>query len=741
MCLNLRLSTSYLILNSHLFSWVCLLLATGCAPVSWLNEAQSLAIKGSLNEALNRYEDALLAQSPSVAYDDAIMTIDHLATQKLDELSQRLDLADTHAACLAALDLESLTPASGLALTPLLNLLQQTSTRLMADHSDDDFRETLSLHQSLELAHCPLERSPEYVLALQAKLAEHFQTQLSHSISPDNLWRLRETLLILHKAGFRSQDLVEIDHITRSLWREEWSTKASHPKMEDHLGLRWIYHSLSINLPFAASPATSTSAHPSTHEVSPHEFFLALTLVDLEEELSDLQLRGCTLTSSSQDQDLQTLIDSHIPSLPAQKTSYSSWLAPYQVEEWVLHDQRAQCKVKSVTSFQEHRYLDRVERVRSSQYLAALKRVELQQGVLEAAQSQYEELTNALDTARRSLDDFQMTELYTAEQDVEDTLNALRYAELQLQHLAAHERSLSPEHLVGPPDPKLPSIRQRYTEAFRTSQTRFKTAKIRHEIATTKLDDYRAKLVTVRSDVKRLSRDLVSTQHEADEAEQLLEEREKLLKTKPPYQEEKIFSVFRYPVTEHQVTCTLQWTINRNALPEIVGPPSSLYPHSEDHKVLELSLSETSISHRSFPKYRITSKASTLEKIKSKLVTKLNTQLMHRLTHWFSERRSAWLKRLGENFLTELDQVDLISLAQLNRLALFTYMYPQRFAVKLSGYLLPSLSQRSKLTLPNLLQWAYGDQRALNAPPKLSDLISPLSPLSPLSPISPFSRL
>lgn len=732
-----RLSRSSVL--SACFTYYLSMLTIGCAPYIWLDEAKHLRDVGDVQSALSRYEDVLIAQSSQLAYPLASELLDEQITSHHNALKRAFEEQDADEACLAAWMIEDLGP-----FTPEASLFDKEVKAAIESVLDalpglDYLGRSHRLHWSEQLIGCPLEHSAELVFEQRLKLLKLIQETFSKTLlTQGNVYEwpfIDHFVQQLDQGSFASPVLLGlIQQALQDHWRAYWIDTAMSAGSDGRWGEVWVYSSLSQHRPrdifldgledfTGPDPRDDACVYgPDGHCLPPplmmrsDDFYfnhlLHLAQAELERRGAEFYHVGIRVSVDEESAIVAPYLLKNTPTLLNQQSRrLPQWLSPELVENWSIHERDVVCSVETRSGSKELRYLDRSEQVISPRYQAALKRVEQQQAVLEAAQSEQEQLTQALDNAHSTLDRLDVDTIYNAQIKRDQIQQQVSRRKEKAIHLTQHEEAVSGERLVGPADPEIEHHLEELKVAQEIVLTELQALSIQLEIAQGELDEYLQKKATHEAEVKRLAQSLENTEQEITSATRLLEEREATLKQTERYEALEVFSVFRYPVTENHLECELIWELMRepSAQSDLVGPPVSTPDEAKlpvDPILLTFSSSDSQMTHRAYPRYKIQGVSVDSDVQKMNLLKTMRENLAQSLARWGAGRKDEWVIHRGKALVRRLATTSKPSVKVLNRLAMLTYLHPEHFRESLSENILSHLKlPRSMITLTSLLVW------------------------------------
>ena len=661
---------------------VLLLMQSACAPQAWVLEADRAMFIGDFEHALTRYEDLLLSQSrPTAVSQKSALCVEELHERLTRRLIQHLEGRDYAEACLAAYQLEQLAPHFG---------EHERFTEVLSARGVSRDHDGALLRGASRLAHlhlCPLESQWSSAYRVKEQLTQSLLKRGAQAMNPQ-AW----SQVYVH-----INQLVDVEHSNlgqsfspfleglrdnlRDQWSSFWRDQAYKHMSDGAWSASWIDYSLAADhlglglLKASRVPHTTSSSvyHLTSASADP-----ILTLI-----IAQLNLLGGGLMSYGVGLDWTQVPKRLHPFLqrqdqtPLPVDSIKETLAAYR-ERWSLSETGEECHVKKRRASREVRYLDHHQEVVSPRYKAALKRVESQQETLEAAQSQREDLERSLKSARSRLQAFK-TQLTKRDQELEQLRDIMARLSSRREHLQGHIRELSSHDYLGPPTPTELELIAEIKSAIASLKPKEDRTKISEEIAVGAKTDHLNKLKAQRAEVDRLSGYLARTTQEIVEAQLMLEERERDLKSTSQFDQNEVYSVFRYPVVEHHLTCEVRWDTRSIAQSssEIQGPPSSWH--------VKFTNTVVSLSHRAFTRYGVKSAEFNFKPTKAKLLKQIRETLALRVSRWLDGRRVQWVSRLRDRWSRVSSRDTLLDRAQDELLTVLTFLDAQAFSHLLSN--------------------------------------------------------
>ena len=131
-----------------------------------------------------------------------------------------------------------------------------------------------------------------------------------------------------------------------------------------------------------------------------------------------------------------------------------------------------------------------------------------------------------------------------------------------------------------------------------------------------------------------------------------------------------VYSVFRYPLNEHKLSCRVTWSVfpeKNDQTSDQIGPPQVLW-HTEGE------LSELAISHKAYRRYGIKALSFSKKKLKSSVIKKLKRQMYNRFEKWLSHERQNQLVLRGERLVRKYKNDTKLEL-----LAFLSFVSPTHF--------------------------------------------------------------
>jgi hypothetical protein len=684
-----------------------------CAPREWIYEAESALFSGQFDHALTRYEDILLSQSrPKLIAEKSAVCIEELSDRFAQELTQELIHQNFDHACLMAYQLEQMNPQRGEHLCFNESLsdpkLYTSSVDLIKRASDR------SSDRLAQLLLCPLESQWTYAHRLKTELTSALLDQGIEAQSPQKWSRLYEGLNRLIDAEYSGLMKAHTPflRVLRAQIHDRWSTfweDRAFTQMESGAWTAsWIDYSLAAADPTStpstrAKVALKTTPKPTAPADDP---ILSMIITQTQLLSEDLTRYGVALDERHVSPKALTFVRQedethHLKSKIKRVISR-------HLERWSLSEGETICQVDKRRSSREVRYLDHNRQVVSSRYKSALKRVELQQETLEAAQSQHENLEHSLKNAHAKLHVLK-DQLPQFDQELTQIKKSIDQFREQRAGLNTHRQQHVPTNRAGPPSTRELTLIKEIQIKIQEIEPRENQIKIKEEIAVGAKSDHLVKLKAQREEIERLSGYLIRTVKEIDEANATLEARERELNTTTQFDHERVYSVFRYPVTEHHLKCKIAWHTQHIIHDSKSSEMSQRPPNSWQ---TEMSRSIVGLSHRAFARYGVKSADVALKSMKSKLLTRIRETLAARLSRWLDTRRTRWLTYLYHRWEILTSESTLTMSTQDELLTLLTYLDPHNFSPLLSHRLSAQFKLGLSFRLQPLTRWS-DDQEML----------------------------
>lgn len=662
---------------------------SACAPHQWSEQADYASFYGDFERSLQRHEDLMLSGYGRVA-PRAEVSLDALNQRGVVELRQALERGDWSAACLAAFQLEQRSPDEG----DLALIMERVSSHIKVALQRGAwlaFKSERSPSRDWEraltsIAHCPLEVTHAQLHLTRQELI-HALVELSlnvyqaRQIAPLDVYlsqlnaRLGATELdsSMYRLS-RARDIIWGE------WRRIWADHALNRASRGEWGGALVSRRLGDDLPahmYLEPPdhitATRSSMNLSHLSHLSHELWESRADHALEQLLRaqvsvDVSALSREVSHSLLTQTVELDVSRAEPLLGSVRALMDVERNAHQ-ERWSIQEIKADCEVEVRQTKRERRDLAQQRKITSPKYKRALKRVEEQQAVLEAAQSQHEKLSDSLSRAHE--------QLQVVFKELSHLKTGLEERRRELKELAAHhpklvtrlEEVISSEVISLPEPDDIARIAELNT-AFDELYSREDQLKLQVEIKAEAERERAQKLSIRRDEVTRLSQYLTRTDAEVKRASELLEQRETELKSTPEFELEDSYSVFRYPAKEHHVTCQVSWEASRRG---------------DRGWRQALTLTDVLTSHRAFPRYKLSAVEADTSTVKRGLLTRGRAQLARQVASWLEARRVQWLSALSERW-GELSQ-QISHGVRLDLLSLLVSHAPDAFSGRLARHL------------------------------------------------------
>ena len=672
-----------------------------CAPQTWLNEAQTHSHLGDWEQAFNRYEDSLISgahyhKSPTSSTQQIIqgseLSIEQLFKQRQQSFVNSLDAPNKVPACLKLARLTQLYP-----LAPELDIFQQSldhqSLRLvhfdsrlklafkMIDQAETDLtrqRLTQALLVDLErlMYHlmeqeafydqCPWAESDWYQTYYNYKNLHTQLNDLIHLISrSESVDKVTEKIELkaIKRLSYLTQVFLKEERSFAILFKNEaealqeninnaytsfWRNYSFQEQSEGNWGSAWWFKQ------FALLPSSLLEAQisASINEWSLHD--------KLEEQYQLLAASDYLLKDKKQSD----------KNLDAEHEINTSYIALYRTKPIYLDIKEGDTHCNVSTQKQSHELRDVAEtkQVTAPQYLAALKRVETLQSQLESALSQRESLEKSILSAQSDLDAIDRIQLKKQSQ----AYQSLGQQKDVLSKELEKKRSLFKQQhtLLSPPCPKDLEFLDLLNADIDLLDSKVEEKEMNTEIAKSAWEDSKEQLLQRRREVNRLAGYLTKTVIEVEKASAELDQKEVDLALIPKTKNEKVYSVFRYPLNEHKLSCRVTWSVfpeKNDQTSDQIGPPQVLW-HTEGE------LSELAISHKAYRRYGIKALSFSKKKLKSSVIKKLKRQMYNRFEKWLSHERQNQLVLRGERLVRKYKNDTKLEL-----LAFLSFVSPTHF--------------------------------------------------------------
>ena len=672
-----------------------------CAPQTWLNEAQTYSHLGDWEQALNRYEDSLIngahyRKSPTSNIQQIIqgseLSIETLFKQRQESFISSLNAPNKVPACLKLARLTQLYP-----LAPELDIFQQS----LAQHSSDfvhfdsrlksafkmiDQAETdltsQTLMQALLVDHeklmyhlmeqeafydqCPWVESDWYQTYYNYRKLHTQLNDLIHLVSRSkSANKVTENIKLksIKRLSYLTQVFLKEERSFAILFKNEaealqenlsdaytsfWRNYSFQEQKQENWGSAWWFKQFSL-LPSSLFEAQISA---SINEWPVHD--------KLEEQFQLLAASDYLLKNKKQ---------SH-KHLDAEQEIHTSYMALYRAKPIYLSIKEgdAHCNVSTQKQSHEQRDVAETKQVTAPQYLAALKRVETLQGQLESALSQRESLEKSILSAQSDLDAIDRIQLKKQSQ----TYHRLVKQKDQISKELEKKRILFKQQhtLLSPPGPKDLEFLDLLNADIDLLDSKIEETEMNVEIAKSAWEDSKEQLLQSRREVNRLAGYLTKTVIEVEKASAELDQKEVDLALIPKTKNEKVYSVFRYPLNEHKLSCRVTWSVfpeGNEPKTDQIGPPQVLW-HAEEE------LSELAISHKAYRRYGIKALRFSKKKLKSRLIKRLKRQMYNRFGNWLSHERQEQLVLRGQKLVRKYKNDTKLEL-----LAFLSFVSPTSF--------------------------------------------------------------
>lgn len=678
-----------------------------CAPQSWLNEAQSHSHLGRWEQALQRYEDNLISGAHYHNHPDlrtqqitrgSELAVEQLFNDYKQSFVRSLSSPNKVPACLEFSRLYSLYP-----LAPELESVHhdlewfsQYSDKSKGNEDkavphfqlenleDHHLQEAISLllHDSEKLMYRLMEQEDFYTQCPWAEFdwQQNYDSHRSLHAQLNNLTtamlesknRQLNTDTNLLKAIKRLSYLAEaflkrkrsfsiffkdeaqalqdkLDHVYSSIW----NNYSFQELKRQNWGSAWWFKQLSF-LPNSILASQTTDLKE----------ILSLADQSVVDKLEKVRKVLSTSDYLMQNEELHNL------NIVQEKEISSKYSGLYDRTPTYLKlkESKIKCSLSTKKQSQELRDVAETKQVTAPQYLVALKRVETLQGQLESALSQRERLESSILIAQSELeaiDQVQLKQQHQAYQVLVQQKVVLN-DELKMEKARLDQE----QGLMGPPSHEDLEIYDRIRMEVKRLTEQIEKKEMNVEIAKSAWEDAEEHLLQRRREVSRLAGYLTKTVIEVEKRSAELDQKEIDLALIPKTKNEKVYTVFRYPLNEHKLSCRLAWTVlpkgsMQNHLQ--AGPPPILWYAEEE-------VSEVEISHKAYRRYGIKAVSFSKKKLKSKLIKKLKLQMKKHFELWLSRARQKQLVLRGQALVRKQENNINFEL-----LAFLTYVSPTHF--------------------------------------------------------------
>lgn len=670
-----------------------------CAPQTWLNEAQTHSHLGDWAQALDRYEDSLMSgahyqKHPAVNTQQIIkgseLSIERLFKQRQKSFIDSLEAPNKVPACLKLEDLIQLYP-----LAPELDFIQQaysyrfpSSTLANSELSSlaEEMSQTDRHHQKINdllidseqsiyrlmnqeafYDQCPWLASNWY---LSYRNYDKLRTQLNNLIHHIN--RSEFTQFETDKSQFKAikrlaylvQSFSTMERSFSILFKNEaetlqkklndayasfWRNYSLQELGKEHWGSAWWFKRFS-QLPSSLLEAQSLTTSMDQWPVNDK----------LEKQYELLATSDYLLKSSKGKRNalqVEQRVHNHYKPLYRTKPVYLN-----------IKEGEPQCSLSTQKQSHELRDVAETKQVTAPQYLAALKRVETLQGQLESALSQRESLEKSILSAQTDLEAFDQAQLKQQSQVYRSLVQQEKQLakELEMKRVQFKQE----QDLLSPPTVDDLALLNRLSVEIDALDIKIEEKEMNIEIAKSAWEDSEERLLQRRREVSRLAGYLTKTVIEVEKTSAELDQKEVDLALIPKTKSEKVYSVFRYPLNEHSLSCRITWTVFPEKTQQHIeqtGPPQVLWYAEE-------ALSEMAISHKAYRRYGIKAVSFSKKKLKSKLITKLKRQISTRFERWLNHEQQRQLVVRGQKLMKTFKN-DL----NLELLAFLSYVSPVHF--------------------------------------------------------------
>ena len=687
-----------------------------CTPISWLDEARVFSHQAQWEPSFKRYEELLQSGNGSLSiYHSAEMVLEKLVQEKrqalIDQQQKNLfQKENIDLQCQYLVELEDLAP--NLSESFRFPIFTDLSSKFLQRGSDQS--KLLHYLAYIELIyHCSLEDQWLHSWSLIQKFEQHVLRELQKKPSVEylNLVRilfkelknstspLTPPFAVSHLSAKTSKFQhspfsMMIEALVADQWTRYWQEEVHLAMTKNQWGIAWLFEVLKNQKAFNKVCKDCLHTHATNFDTThllpdDHLSFNNILKQELELYLTPLTTAQLSINSKHVPTHLRETLEQigvlESPSTKLVIENSRQSLLPSEEVNIELVESQLDCTVTERQLSKEKRHLESYKKIQSPKHLVALKRVEKYQSELEAALSQKEKLEKSLLLAQKELAKRTLDETHHEMPEIEKLKAIVHDLEQQLSMTEQSNLAFKNDLLKqGPPQQKsLLQITAKKQE-YQQIHTQLKKSKDELEIMTSALHDYQQALFVRRQEVVRLAGYLAKITIKIDKTTHLLDEKEELLAGIDPFEEEPIYTVFRYPVTEQTRNCSISWDVLRTSDLE----KESLWTAQESAQTVTLK-------HRAYPRYQIAQAKVSPSREEKKLFKRARHQLARRFQYWFNKERIRLLvHRASELLETQAQHITT------DELAFLTYLNPDRF----TSPLMERIYQKLELTAPLLLE-------------------------------------